>query len=121
MRSSAKRQITAVSAQTRAAGISGRLTQKPESKGTKDPSSSQIREAGQTVNPSKKGDSGKKKQQALRREMCVKNHQGRKARQKMAADSKANRVPQPKWLPTLTNFKRFLRQVIAEYERRIRS
>ena len=60
MPSSAKRKITAVSAQTRAAGISGRLTQKPESKGTKDPSSSQIREAGQTVNPSKKGDSGKK-------------------------------------------------------------
>ena len=41
------------------AGNSARLTQKPESRGTKDPSSSQIREAGQPVKPSKKGDSGK--------------------------------------------------------------
>ena len=51
-----KEKETAVSAQTCAAGNSARLTQKPESKGTKDPSSSQIREAGQTVKPSKKGD-----------------------------------------------------------------
>ena len=41
-----KEKETAVSAQTRAAGNSARLTQKPESKGTKNPSSSQIREAG---------------------------------------------------------------------------
>ena len=54
-----KEKDTAASAQTRAAGNSVRLTQKPESKGTKDPSSSQKREAGQTVKPSKKGDSGK--------------------------------------------------------------
>ena len=54
-----KEKETAISAQTCAAGNSARLTQKPDSKGTKDPSSSQIREAGQTVKPSKKGDSGK--------------------------------------------------------------
>ena len=48
---------TAVSVQTRAPGNSVRLTQKPESKGTKDPSSSQMREAGQIVKPSRKGDS----------------------------------------------------------------
>ena len=50
---------SAVSAQTRAAGNSSHLAQKPESNGTKDPSSSQIREAAQTVKPSKKGESGK--------------------------------------------------------------
>ena len=50
---------SAVSGETRAAGISAHFTQKPESNGTKDPYSSQIREAGQTVKPSKKGDSGK--------------------------------------------------------------
>ena len=54
-----KEKETTVSAQTRAMGNSARLTQKPESKGTKDPSSSQIREAGQTEKPSKKGDSRK--------------------------------------------------------------
>ena len=54
-----KEKETTVSAQTRAAGNSARLTQKQECKGTKDPSSSQIREAGQTEKPSKKGDSGK--------------------------------------------------------------
>ena len=54
-----KEKETAISRQTCAVGNSTRLTQKPESKGTKDPSSSQIREAGQTVKPSKKGDSGK--------------------------------------------------------------
>ena len=54
-----KEKETAVSAPTRVAEKSARLTQKPESKGTKDPSSSQIREAGQPVKPSKKGDSGK--------------------------------------------------------------
>ena len=47
-----KKKETAVSAQTRAAGNS----QKPDTMGTKDPSSSQITEAGQTVKPSKKGD-----------------------------------------------------------------
>ena len=54
-----RKKETAVSVQTRVAGNSVRLTQKPESKGTKDSSSSQIREAGQTVKPSKEGDSGK--------------------------------------------------------------
>ena len=54
-----KQKGTAVLAPIRAAGNSARLTQKPESNGTKYPSSSQIREAGQTVKPSKKGDSGK--------------------------------------------------------------
>ena len=54
-----EKETAVVSAQTLAAGNSARLTQKPESKGTKDHSSSQIREAGQTVKPSKKGDSGK--------------------------------------------------------------
>ena len=54
-----KEKETAASAQTRVARNFARLTQKPESKGTKDPSSSQIREAGQTVKPSTKGDSGK--------------------------------------------------------------
>lgn len=54
-----KEKETAVSAQARVAGNCARLTQKPEPKGTKDPSSSQRREAGQSVKPSKKGDGGK--------------------------------------------------------------
>ncbi|XP_022786087.1 uncharacterized protein LOC111326371 [Stylophora pistillata] len=54
-----KEKETAVSAQTRVAGDSARLTKKPKPKGTKDPSSSQIREAGQSIEPSKKGDGGK--------------------------------------------------------------
>ena len=41
-----KEKETAVSAQTCSAGNSALLTQKPESEGTKNPSSSQIREAG---------------------------------------------------------------------------
>ena len=50
-----KEKDTAASAQIRAAGNSVRLTQKPESKGAKDPSSSQKREASQTL----KEDNGK--------------------------------------------------------------
>ena len=41
-----KEKETVVSSQTRGAGNSAHFTQKPESKGTKDPSSTQIREAG---------------------------------------------------------------------------
>ena len=63
------KQKETVSALTRAAGNSARFTQKPESKGTKYPSSSQIREAGQTVKPSKKGDSGNTTTDTLKRDV----------------------------------------------------
>ena len=76
-----KEKETAVSSQTSTGRISAPLTQKPESKGTKDPSSSQIREVDQTVKPSKKGDSRPKKwPKELPREICVKSHQWRKVR-----------------------------------------
>ena len=104
-----KQKHTAVSAPVRAAGNSARLTQKPESNGTKAPSSSQIREDAQTVKPSKKGDSGKTTTDTPKRNVRE-NRQGRKARQMMAANGKTHRPllpfmertkPQPKWLPTL--------------------
>lgn len=60
---------SAVSAETHAAGISVHFTQKPESNGTKDPYSSQIREAGQTVKSSKKGYSGKTTRGTPKRDM----------------------------------------------------
>ena len=102
-----KEKETAVSAQTHVAGNSARLTQKPESRGTKDPSSSQIREAGQPVKPSKKGDSGKTTTGTPKRDVRE------KPPGKKSAPKKAHRplLPlmertkrQPKWLPTLQKF-----------------
>ena len=123
---------TVVSVQTRVAGNSACLIRKPESKGTKDPSSSQLREAGQTVKPSKKGDNGKAATGTSKRDVGEKLP-GKKSAPKDGSERPSTsakhighyyptwkrRSVNPNGCQHCGNFERFFCQLMEEYERRI--